>query len=269
MSNFLPIVLCRSTYPIQQGIAKYHATDEAFRKRVAEVQAEQLANGGAFAPIICGAEGFTASRSAGSGAAGPLLVGSRTSRVMLRPQAWGQVQIKDTTFVHEWPLAGHGLLPRSHPEMRGVAEFGEKHAGTARVRMWPECAPPLQPDELAVRLRDEMAPMVGRGKMSVDGPAADGKTSWEAARGKGRNSELAVRFGKDNVKPLIRDVTAEGDSQEPAARGSRGLAPHEKAHIDHVHELIRADEQGPQPTPQMPRFHAHRAAVDSVGTLML
>jgi hypothetical protein len=133
--------------------------------------------------------------------------------------------------------------------------------------MWPEGAPQLSPEELASRLRDEMAPMVGRGKMAVPGPAPDGMTSWEAARGRGRNSELAARFSEDHVKPLIHDAESAAGSQLPVAR--RGTtSPHAKARVDHVYELIRADEQGPPPAVPLPWYHTHRAAIDSVGPLL-
>jgi hypothetical protein len=135
-------------------------------------------------------------------------------------------------------------------------------------RVWPEGAPPLQPDELAVRLREEMAPMVGRGKLAVSGPPADGTTSWEAARGRGRNSELAARFSKDHVKPLMVGESSDSGFVEP--RGGRGLSPaHARvARTDHVRELLRTDEQAASPAPVLPWFHAHRAAIDSVGPLM-
>jgi hypothetical protein len=124
------LLFCSTGVAIQQGIATYHATDAAYSKRVSEVHAEQLAKGGALAPIVSGGGGESHQDRSSSG----LLAGSRTARVMLQPAAWGQVQIRDTTFVHEWPVTGNGLLPRTHPAVREVAEKGERVADAARGR---------------------------------------------------------------------------------------------------------------------------------------
>ena len=222
-----------------------------------------------------------------------MLVSGKHARVMLQPQAWGAVQIRDTTWAHDWPVTGEGLLPRSHPAVRDVAEKGEAQVGgarmrcancarptcrlasymhllllaslTSRSRLWPEGAPPLSRKELDATLLGEFEPMVGRGKKPVPGrPEADGATSWESARGKGRHSELAARFAVDQVQPLIQaEAPGPGElrSPPPPVGGSN------PRYRDHVRELIRAELKPPTPTsPQ--RFHEHRAAIDHVSDLI-
>lgn len=112
--------------------------------------------------------------------------------------------------------------------------------------------------------------MVGRGKLPARGPQADGRTSWEAARGRGRHPELAARMARDHVKPLVElDSSAGlggGGEGPPAAAAARAGRPVQR---DHVRELIEAEPQpvaGAAVSP--PRFHAHRAAVDHVGAII-
>ena len=106
-----------------------------------EVRAAELAMGSAVAPTVGSPDPYAAPDTGIWGPSGPgtqsskaMLVGGRHARAMLQPQAWGTVQIRDTTWAHEWPVAGEGLVPRSDPAVRAVAERGGVLADGARMR---------------------------------------------------------------------------------------------------------------------------------------
>lgn len=252
--------------------------------------------GSAVAPTVGGPDPYAVPDTGIWGPSGPgtqsskaMLVGGRHARAMLQPQAWGTVQIRDTTWAHEWPVAGEGLVPRSDPAVRAVAEKGGVLADGARMRcvcvagtrdaagagallvapaarrLWPDGAPPLSQEQLRSALLEEFTPIVGRGKYPVSGPAPDGKTMWEAMRGRGRHAELAARFALDQVKPLIEAPGGGSDPGVPASSSGDAFSHHRE---DHVRSLIEAERV--TLTPASPsRFASHRAATDSVANLLI
>ncbi|RYE98554.1 MAG: hypothetical protein EOO41_02245, partial [Methanobacteriota archaeon] len=107
------------TSPEEAGLAMYYADLGSFKQRIASVRAS-----GSRAAL----PSYAADSSSAGGASprlahkSSLLSTEGGTRPVLQPTLWGTGIIESTTYAHDWPIVGDGLLAATHPRVRAFAD---------------------------------------------------------------------------------------------------------------------------------------------------